>query len=137
MAAYFFASPIDVDIRLEGEDARRQVEVRLANDSSKPDALTKTMRCPVYYDGEGVAGQVAVRVRDGKVTTLRLANNIGQDREVSARAHGFRRMIEKVGDKVRDSRWPSFRVVKTCTAPRHGLSNQWQGRRTNSRSLGA
>lgn len=66
MAAYFFASPIDVDVRLEGEDARRQVEVRQANDSSKPDALTKTMRCPVYYDGEGVSGQVAVRVRDGK-----------------------------------------------------------------------
>lgn len=66
MAAYFFASPIDVDVRLDGEDARRQVEVRLPTENAKPDALVKTMRCPVYYDGEGVSGQVAVRIRDGK-----------------------------------------------------------------------
>ena len=42
-----------------------------------------------------------VRVSKGKVTALTLDNNIGQDKEVNARAHGFRRMIEKVGNKVR------------------------------------
>ena len=41
-----------------------------------------------------------VRVNKGKVTALTLDNNIGQDKEVNARAHGFRRMIEKVGNKV-------------------------------------
>ena len=65
MAAYFFSSPLDVEVRLEGEDARRQVEVRQSPDS-KPESALKTLRCPVYYDGEGVSGQIAVRVRDGK-----------------------------------------------------------------------
>jgi vacuolar protein sorting-associated protein 26 len=50
MAAYFFASPVDVDIKLEGEEDRRQVEIKGDKD--------KTMRCPIYYDGESVAGQV-------------------------------------------------------------------------------
>lgn len=50
MAAYFFASPVDVDIKLEGEDDRKQVEVKLEKE--------KSIRCPVYYDGESVVGQV-------------------------------------------------------------------------------
>jgi hypothetical protein len=74
MAAYFFASPIDVDIKLEGEEGRKQVEMK----SDKE----KTISCPVYYDGDSVSGtvraravsfprrahlvQVAIRVRDGK-----------------------------------------------------------------------
>ena len=52
MAAYFFASPVDVDIKLEGEDERKKVEVKGEKD--------KTVSCPVYYDGESVAGQVRV-----------------------------------------------------------------------------
>ena len=55
MAAYFFASPVDVDIKLEGEDDRKQVEVKLEKE--------KTIRCPVYYDGESVVGQVSSNVR--------------------------------------------------------------------------
>ena len=50
MAAYFFASPIDVDIKLEGEDQRKQVEMKTDKE--------KTISCPVYYDGDSVAGQV-------------------------------------------------------------------------------
>ena len=50
MAAYFFASPIDVDIKLEGEDVRKQVEMKVDKE--------KNVFCPVYYDGESVAGQV-------------------------------------------------------------------------------
>ena len=53
MAAYFFASPVDVDIKLDGEDNGRQVEVKGDKD--------KTMRCPIYFDGESVAGQVSAR----------------------------------------------------------------------------
>ena len=50
MAAYFFASPVDVDIRLEGEDDRKKVEIKADKE--------KMVSCPVYYDGESVAGQV-------------------------------------------------------------------------------
>jgi len=57
-AAYFFASPIDVEIKLEGEELRKSVDMKLEKE--------KTVSCPVYYDGESVAGQVIVRVRDGK-----------------------------------------------------------------------
>ncbi|THH04544.1 hypothetical protein EW145_g5447 [Phellinidium pouzarii] len=61
MAAYFFPSPVDVDIKLDSEDERKQVDIKLEKD--------KTVRCPVYYDGESVTGQVSVRVRDGKKLT--------------------------------------------------------------------
>jgi Vacuolar protein sorting-associated protein 26 len=50
MATYFFSSPVDVDIKLEGEDVRKQIESKAEKD--------RPVSCPVYYDGEGVAGQV-------------------------------------------------------------------------------
>lgn len=52
MAAYFFASPIDVDIKLEGEESRKQVEMKGEKD--------KVTSCPVYYDGDSVGGQVCI-----------------------------------------------------------------------------
>lgn len=52
MAAYFFASPIDVDIKLEGEDTRKQVEMKGEKE--------KIISCPVYYDGDSVVGQVCL-----------------------------------------------------------------------------
>ena len=53
MAAYFFASPVDVDVKLEGEDDRKKVEIKGEKE--------KMISCPVYYDGESVAGQVRLR----------------------------------------------------------------------------
>jgi len=50
MAAYFFSSPVDVDIRLEGEEVRKQIESKAEKD--------RPVSCPVYYDGESVSGQV-------------------------------------------------------------------------------
>ena len=50
MATYFFGSPVDVDITLEGEDSRKQVEVKLEKERRES--------CPVYFDGESVIGQV-------------------------------------------------------------------------------
>ncbi|KAJ3534193.1 hypothetical protein NM688_g7173 [Phlebia brevispora] len=58
MAAYFFASPVDVEIKLDGEDERKKVDMKTDKE--------KTITCPVYYDGESIAGQITVRVRDGK-----------------------------------------------------------------------
>ncbi|KIY73692.1 vacuolar protein sorting-associated protein 26 [Cylindrobasidium torrendii FP15055 ss-10] len=58
MASYLFGSSVDVDIRFEGEDARKHVDTK--GEKEKP------MSCPVYYDGESVTGTVAVRLRDGK-----------------------------------------------------------------------
>ncbi|KAH7883003.1 vacuolar protein sorting-associated protein 26-domain-containing protein [Phlebopus sp. FC_14] len=59
--AYFFASPVDVDIKLEGEELRKQVDMK-----GEKDRVTS---CPVYYDGDSVGGQVTIRVRDGKRMT--------------------------------------------------------------------
>lgn len=51
MAAFFFASPIDVDIKLEGEEARKQVEMKAEKE--------KVTSSPVYYDGDSVSGTVS------------------------------------------------------------------------------
>ncbi|KAJ7057254.1 vacuolar protein sorting-associated protein 26-domain-containing protein, partial [Mycena amicta] len=53
MAAYFFASPLDVDIKLDGEELRKQVETKTDKE--------KTVSCPVYFDGDSVSGTVAIR----------------------------------------------------------------------------
>ena len=50
MASFFFASPVDVDVTLEGEENRKQVEIKLEKE--------KPVKCPVYFDGESVMGQV-------------------------------------------------------------------------------
>lgn len=51
----FGGAPVDVEIKLQGEDDRRQVEVKGEKD--------KKEMCPVYYDGEGVAGTVRPRLQ--------------------------------------------------------------------------
>jgi len=48
--AYFFVSPIDVDINLEGEEIRKLVDIKTDKD--------KTISSPVFYDGDPVTGQV-------------------------------------------------------------------------------
>jgi vacuolar protein sorting-associated protein 26 len=55
MAAFFAfgGTPVDVEIKLQGEDDRRQVEVKGEKD--------KKEMCPVYYDGESVVGTVRPR----------------------------------------------------------------------------
>lgn len=50
MAAYFFASAVDVEVKLDGEDERKKVDMKTEKE--------KTITAPVYYDGEPVAGQV-------------------------------------------------------------------------------
>jgi vacuolar protein sorting-associated protein 26 len=96
MAAFFFSSPIDIDIKLEGEDLRKQVDSKAEKD--------RPISCPIYFDGESVSGQVrrflrpsslpaistvlrartqvTVRVREGKRTThegikVEFVGNIG------------------------------------------------------------
>ncbi|KAH9053657.1 vacuolar protein sorting-associated protein 26-domain-containing protein [Lactarius vividus] len=58
--AAFSASPIDIDIKLEGEELK-QIDFKVEKDHP--------ILCPVYYDGESISGQVTVRVREGKRTT--------------------------------------------------------------------
>lgn len=60
MAPFFtFSSvPVEIEIKLQGEEGRRQVEVKGEKDQRE--------LCAVYYDGESVSGQVNVRVKDGK-----------------------------------------------------------------------
>ena len=73
----FAGSPVEVEIKLTGEDERRQVEVKGEKE--------KREMCPVYYDGESVMGQVNVRVRDGKKfqhdgIRIELIGSIGESR---------------------------------------------------------
>ena len=49
--AFLFASPIDVEFRLEGEEERKQVEIKGEKE--------KMISCPVYFDGESIVGQVS------------------------------------------------------------------------------
>jgi vacuolar protein sorting-associated protein 26 len=52
MASFFsFSSPLDVDVRLDNEEERQQVEVKQDKDRKE--------KCPVYFDGESVRGQVS------------------------------------------------------------------------------
>jgi vacuolar protein sorting-associated protein 26 len=56
--SYFFKSPLDLDIRLDGEDTHKQFEAK--SNQGKKD------KYPLYEDGETVSGEVTVRVKDGK-----------------------------------------------------------------------
>lgn len=53
MAAYFFTSPVDVDIMLEGEDDRKKFDIK----SEKEQVVS----APIYYDDDAVAGQACLR----------------------------------------------------------------------------
>lgn len=53
MATYLWGTPVDVEIRLEAEEARRQYEVKLEKDRKETLA--------VYLDGESVVGQVCIK----------------------------------------------------------------------------
>ncbi len=50
MAGYLWGTPVDIEIKLAAEDARKQYEVKLEKDRRETLA--------VYLDGESVAGQV-------------------------------------------------------------------------------
>ena len=50
MAAYFFASPVDVDIKLDSEDERKKFDLKLEKE--------RNISCPIYYDGDAVSSQV-------------------------------------------------------------------------------
>lgn len=52
MASFFsFASPVEVEVRLDSGEERQEVEVKLDKDRKEA--------CPVYFDGESVRGQVS------------------------------------------------------------------------------
>ena len=55
MTAFFFAQPVDIDIKLENEEARKIVDVKVDKE--------RTQASPVYYDGETVAGTVSCSVQ--------------------------------------------------------------------------
>ena len=50
MSFFSFSSPVDVDVRLEDEDARKQVEIKMDKAGKE--------KCPIYFDGESVKGSV-------------------------------------------------------------------------------
>jgi hypothetical protein len=57
--ASFFKPVCDIEIRLDGEDARDMVEFKIGGKERKEKA-------PLYKDGESVKGSVIVRPKDGK-----------------------------------------------------------------------
>ncbi|SPQ19021.1 ad88fbc1-cf40-4b3c-8584-0390c9505bdd [Thermothielavioides terrestris] len=56
--AYFFATPVDIDIVLDDADERAMVDVKLDKNRRE--------KAPLYMDGESVKGAVTVRPKDGK-----------------------------------------------------------------------
>ncbi|BFZ60172.1 Vacuolar protein sorting-associated protein 26 [Saitoella coloradoensis] len=58
MASLFFKSPLDIDLRLDGEDERKMVEVKVDKDRRE--------KAPLYLDGESVKGSVTIRPKDNK-----------------------------------------------------------------------
>lgn len=56
--ALFFKSPLDIEIRLDGEDKRKHVDVRL--DKRRKEKM------PLFIDGETVKGSVVIRPKDGR-----------------------------------------------------------------------
>lgn len=56
--AYFFATPVDIDIVLENADERAMVDVKLDKNRRE--------KAPLFMDGESVKGAVTVRPKDGK-----------------------------------------------------------------------
>jgi len=58
MSSFFFSTPVDIDIILDGSDERETVDVKL--DKGRREKV------PLYMDGESVKGAVTVRPKDGK-----------------------------------------------------------------------
>lgn len=58
MASLFFKTPVDVDIRLDGEDSRKMIDIKVCKD--------RRQKAPLYCDGESVKGSVTLRPKDGK-----------------------------------------------------------------------
>lgn len=56
--AYFFSTPVDIDIVLEDGDDRPTVDVKLDKNRRE--------KAPLYMDGESVKGAVTIRPKDGK-----------------------------------------------------------------------
>ena len=56
--AYFFSTPVDIDIVLEDGDDRQMVDVKLDKNRRE--------KAPLYMDGESVKGVVTIRPKDGK-----------------------------------------------------------------------
>lgn len=75
--ASFFKPVCDIEIRLDGEDARDMVEFKAGNKERREKA-------PLYKDGESVKGTVIVRPKDGKKLEhtgikVNLIGSIGRD----------------------------------------------------------
>lgn len=58
MASYLFKAPLNIDIHLDGEDARQYYEF-----SPSPDRKEKAL---VFEDGESVRGKAIIRPKDGR-----------------------------------------------------------------------
>lgn len=53
-----FSAPVDIDVRLEDEHERKQIDVKLDNPAKET--------LPVYFDGENVQGTVVIHPRNAK-----------------------------------------------------------------------
>lgn len=56
--SFFFKAPLDIEIRLDSENSRKQINVKT------PQGRLELL--PIYEDGESVKGEVTVRLREGK-----------------------------------------------------------------------
>lgn len=55
---FSFSTPVDIDVRLEDEHDRKQVDVKLESPAKET--------LPVYFDGESLRGSVVIQPRNTK-----------------------------------------------------------------------
>ncbi|KAG0030211.1 hypothetical protein BGZ82_007520 [Podila clonocystis] len=63
------STPVDIDIRFNGQEQRKQIEAKVDKD--------RRDKFPLYFDGETVAGKINIRVKDGK----KIEHNEGDSEE--------------------------------------------------------
>ena len=56
--AYFFSTPVDIDVVLDDGEERTTVDVKYDKNRRE--------KVPLYFDGESIKGAVTVRPKDGK-----------------------------------------------------------------------
>jgi len=90
--AYFFSTPVDIDIVLDDGDDRQMVDMKTEKGRRE--------KAPLYKDGESVKGAVTIRPKDGKRLEhtgikVQFIGTIGKPRGNNAGVHRSHQCHEK------------------------------------------
>lgn len=86
--AYFFSTPVDIDIVLDDGDDRQMVDMKTEKGRRE--------KAPLYKDGESVKGAVTIRPKDGK----RLEHTGIKVQFIGTIGRSPRRRMNRIGSQV-------------------------------------